>query len=57
MVAVVGVDARSEIVSRIKVLTAEISRKQAAEEVQKQVDEFEERLAAGEWVGGLCRGE
>ncbi|KAG2425913.1 hypothetical protein HYH02_014912 [Chlamydomonas schloesseri] len=36
-----------EIVSRIKVLTAEISRKQAAEEVQKQVDEFEERLAAG----------
>ncbi|KAG2440845.1 hypothetical protein HXX76_003699 [Chlamydomonas incerta] len=36
-----------EIVSRIKVLTAEVSRKQAAEEVQKQVDEFEERLAAG----------
>lgn len=33
--------------SRIKILTAEVSRKQAAEEVQKQVDEFEERLAAG----------
>eukprot|EP00198_Chlamydomonas_reinhardtii_P001144 XP_001690479.1 predicted protein [Chlamydomonas reinhardtii] len=46
-----------EIVSRIKILTAEVSRKQAAEEVQKQVDEFEERLAAGGEGGGAGAGE
>ncbi|EFJ43086.1 hypothetical protein VOLCADRAFT_96775 [Volvox carteri f. nagariensis] len=36
-----------EIVSRILKLTSEISRKQAAEDMEKQVQEFEERLAAG----------
>ncbi|GLC36007.1 hypothetical protein PLESTB_000528700 [Pleodorina starrii] len=36
-----------DIVSRIRELTSEISRKQAAEDVEKQVHEFEDRLAAG----------
>ncbi|GIL61178.1 hypothetical protein Vafri_15580, partial [Volvox africanus] len=36
-----------EIISRIQELTREVSRKQAAEDVQKQAQEFDDRLAAG----------
>ncbi len=40
-----------EINGRVRVLAAELSRAQAAEDVRTQVAEFDDRLAAGEIHG------